>query len=210
MKRSGEWRSLAFVRLGRAFPPALPTLARVRLQRLSPIGNCRNPPPRAENVANRKPGTPNKLPKGERALVKLEQAEREVRVLAAAGKDITTLGKDRLAQLDAARGEPIRSCTAEAGGVAFGCAGAFRIGLQSGVHVACIGPPSALYRPSNGLGFFLICESKISGNRYLRRLLINGASANLLRSKATKADPWGIGLLRRRPPLGLAVGAANK
>src|SRR5207249_800114 len=27
------------------------------------------------------------------------------------------------------------------------------------------------------------------GNRYLRRLLINGASANLLRSKATKADP---------------------
>src|SRR5262245_7504371 len=31
------------------------------------------------------------------------------------------------------------------------------------------------------------------GNRYLRRLLINGASANLLRSKATKADPWVIG-----------------
>src|SRR5262245_26405451 len=29
----------------------------------------------------------------------------------------------------------------EAEGVAFGCAGAFRIGLQSGVHVACIGPP---------------------------------------------------------------------
>jgi transposase len=26
------------------------------------------------------------------------------------------------------------------------------------------------------------------GNRYLRRLLINGASANLLRSKATNAD----------------------
>src|SRR5262249_18368176 len=34
------------------------------------------------------------------------------------------------------------------------------------------------------------------GNRYLRRLLINGASANLLRSKATKADPWVIGLRR--------------
>src|SRR5439155_1391849 len=32
------------------------------------------------------------------------------------------------------------------------------------------------------------------GNRYLRRLLINGASASLLRSKATKADPWVIGL----------------
>src|SRR5262249_61708233 len=27
------------------------------------------------------------------------------------------------------------------------------------------------------------------GNQYLRRLLINGASANLLRSKATNADP---------------------
>src|SRR5262249_38911307 len=39
------------------------------------------------------------------------------------------------------------------------------------------------------------------GNRYLRRLLINGASANLLRSKATKADPWVIGIRRRRPPL---------
>ena len=37
------------------------------------------------------------------------------------------------------------------------------------------------------------------GNRYLRRLLINGASANLLRSKATNADPWVIGLRRRRP-----------
>jgi hypothetical protein len=36
------------------------------------------------------------------------------------------------------------------------------------------------------------------GNRYLRRLLINGASANLLRSKATKADPWVIGA-----PMGL-------
>src|SRR6516165_8299747 len=43
---------VAFVRLGRAFPPALPTLARVRLQRLSPIGNRRNPPPRAENAVN--------------------------------------------------------------------------------------------------------------------------------------------------------------
>jgi signal transduction histidine kinase len=31
------------------------------------------------------------------------------------------------------------------------------------------------------------------------------ASANLLRSKATKADPWVIGLRRRRPPLVVAV-----
>src|SRR5437660_27383 len=48
------------------------------------------------------------------------------------------------------------------------------------------------------------------GNRYLRRLLINGTSANLLRSKATKADPWVIGLRRRRPPLVVAVALANK
>src|SRR5262249_27352747 len=34
----------AFVRLGRAFPPALPTLARVRLQRLSPIARGGGPP----------------------------------------------------------------------------------------------------------------------------------------------------------------------
>ena len=45
---------------------------------------------------------------------------------------------------------------------------------------------------------------------YLRRLLINGASANLLRSKATKADPWVIGIRRRRPPLVVAVAQANK
>jgi len=43
-----------------------------------------------------------------------------------------------------------------------------------------------------------------------RRLLINGASANLLRSKATKADPWVIGIRRRRPPLVVAVALANK
>src|SRR5262249_20252012 len=46
-------------------------------------------------------GTPNKLPKGERALVKLDAAEREVRVLVRAGEPITDLGKDRLAVLDA-------------------------------------------------------------------------------------------------------------
>jgi len=45
---------------------------------------------------------------------------------------------------------------------------------------------------------------------YLRRLLINGASANLSRSKATKADPWVIGIRRRRPPLVVAVAQANK
>src|SRR2546427_7273360 len=48
------------------------------------------------------------------------------------------------------------------------------------------------------------------GNRYLRRLLINGASANLLRSKATNADPWVIGLRQRRPSLVVAVALANK
>src|SRR5438067_3644097 len=48
------------------------------------------------------------------------------------------------------------------------------------------------------------------GNRYLRRLLINGAGANLLRSKATNADPWIIGLRRRRPSLVVAVALANK
>ena len=48
------------------------------------------------------------------------------------------------------------------------------------------------------------------GNQYLRRLLVNGASANLLRSKATNADPWVIGLRRRRPSLVVAVALANK
>jgi transposase len=48
------------------------------------------------------------------------------------------------------------------------------------------------------------------GDQYLRRLLINGASANLLRSKATNADPWVIGLRRRRPSLVVAVALANK
>ena len=48
------------------------------------------------------------------------------------------------------------------------------------------------------------------GNPYLRRLLINGASANLLRSKAINADPWVIGLRQRRPSLVVAVALANK
>ena len=48
------------------------------------------------------------------------------------------------------------------------------------------------------------------GDRYLRRLMIIGASANLLRSKATNADPWVIGLRHRRPPLVVAVALANK
>jgi transposase len=47
-----------------------------------------------------------------------------------------------------------------------------------------------------------------AGNRYLRRLLINGASANLLRCKVSN-NPWVIGLRRRRPPL-VAVALANK
>ena len=34
-----------------------------------------------------------------------------------------------------------------------------------------------------------LAASPSAANRYLRRRLINGASANLLRSKATKADP---------------------
>ena len=36
------------------------------------------------------------------------------------------------------------------------------------------------------------------------------ASANLLRSKATNADPWVIGLRQRRPSLVVAVALANK
>src|SRR5262245_11623767 len=48
----------------------------------------------------RAPGTPNKLPKGERALVKLDAAEREVRALKAEGRPLETLGKDRLTELD--------------------------------------------------------------------------------------------------------------
>jgi hypothetical protein len=37
-------------------------------------------------------------------------------------------------------------------------------------------------------------QTQISPRAGVRRLLINGASANLLRSRATKADPWMIGL----------------
>jgi transposase len=48
------------------------------------------------------------------------------------------------------------------------------------------------------------------GNRYLRRLLINGARANLLRSKATSADPWVIGLRRRRPSLVVCGGLGQQ
>ena len=65
-----------------------------------------------------------------------------------------------------------------------------------------------------GLGGFEMTDAtqitSSRGNQYLRRLLINGASANLLRSKATNADPWVIGLRRRRPSMVVAVALANK
>ena len=54
---------------------------------------------KGEHRGGRKPGTPNK-PKGERAVIALERAESEVRVLLLAGDKITSLGKDRLAELD--------------------------------------------------------------------------------------------------------------
>ena len=48
------------------------------------------------------------------------------------------------------------------------------------------------------------------GHGYLRRLLINGAQAMLLRSKAAKADPWLVGLRSRKPLMVVAVALANK
>jgi len=54
-----------------------------------------------ERRGGRQKGTPNKLPKGERALVKLDKAEAEVRALVAEGLPLETLGKDRLTELDA-------------------------------------------------------------------------------------------------------------
>ena len=48
------------------------------------------------------------------------------------------------------------------------------------------------------------------GDGYIRRLLIIGAQAVLLRSKAVHADPWVQGLLARRPRLVVAVALANK
>jgi transposase len=48
------------------------------------------------------------------------------------------------------------------------------------------------------------------GDSYLRRLLINGAQAMLLRSKAARRDPWLVGLRSRKPILVVAVALANK
>jgi transposase len=48
------------------------------------------------------------------------------------------------------------------------------------------------------------------GDSYLRRLLVNGAHAVLLRSKAGKTDPWLIALRGRRPRQVVAVALANK
>jgi transposase len=47
------------------------------------------------------------------------------------------------------------------------------------------------------------------GDRYLRRLLVNGASSVLRRKRGT-ADPWLVALRRRKPPLVVAVALANK
>jgi transposase len=48
------------------------------------------------------------------------------------------------------------------------------------------------------------------GDGYIRRLLIIGAQAVLLRSKAAQSDPWIRGLLAKRPRLVVAVALANK
>src|ERR1700676_3772073 len=48
------------------------------------------------------------------------------------------------------------------------------------------------------------------GDSYLRRPLVNGAHAVMLRSKAGKVDPWLIALRARRPRLVVAVALANK
>jgi transposase len=48
------------------------------------------------------------------------------------------------------------------------------------------------------------------GDSYLRRLLVNGAHAVLLRSKAVKTDAWLLALRGRRPRLVVAVALANK
>ncbi len=48
------------------------------------------------------------------------------------------------------------------------------------------------------------------GDRYIRRLLIIGAQAVLLRSKAAQSNPWIRGLLAKRPRLVVAVALANK
>jgi transposase len=47
------------------------------------------------------------------------------------------------------------------------------------------------------------------GNRYIRRLLVNGAFVVFL-SKRGKTDPWTVGLRSRKPPLVVAVAVANK
>lgn len=48
------------------------------------------------------------------------------------------------------------------------------------------------------------------GDRYIRRLLITGAQAVLLRSKAAQSNSWVQGLLAKRPRLVVAVALANK
>ena len=48
------------------------------------------------------------------------------------------------------------------------------------------------------------------GDGYLRRLLIIGAQAALLRSKTLRAQPWVAALLARKPRLVVAVALANK
>jgi len=49
------------------------------------------------------------------------------------------------------------------------------------------------------------------GDGYLRRLLVSGAPAVLLRRSITaQADPWLISLLCRKPRLVAAVAVANK
>ncbi len=47
-------------------------------------------------------------------------------------------------------------------------------------------------------------------DRYLQRLLVNGAQAVLLRSKMAREDPWLLNLRASKPLLKVAVALANK
>lgn len=83
-------------------------------------------------------------------------------------------------------------------------AGAFRSGRESAAWIGLV-PRQRSTGGKQRLG-----RISREGDRYIRRLLITGAQAVLLRSKAAQSNSWVQGLLAKRPRLVVAVALANK
>src|SRR5215813_4747569 len=140
-----------------------------------------------EHRGGRAAGTPNK-PKGEKALVVLDQAEAEVRVLIEAAyraRSFLASGRTWAARPANARGELIRSCTVRSWRRRIRLCGRFpyrpTIGGACGMYRPPIGPVSAIERA-------IVCM-RMPGLADLRQPISRGSRSSASRRKGNVGWP---------------------